>query len=68
MSARQADSSTAREGHAFGCMAGTGTGTMTREVKRLETAGAVRARMVGRTKLVEADRTAPFCQACANCA
>jgi hypothetical protein len=41
-------------------MAGTDTGPMTREVKRLETAGVVRARMVGRTKLVEADRTAPF--------
>lgn len=41
-------------------VAGTDTGTMAREVKRLETAGVVRARMVGRTKLVQAARTAPF--------
>ncbi len=40
--------------------AGTDTGTMAREIKRLEMAGVVRARMVGRTKLVQADRTAPF--------
>jgi predicted nucleotidyltransferase len=42
--------------------AGTDSGTMAREVKRLETAGVVRARMVGRTKLVRADREAPFYQ------
>jgi predicted nucleotidyltransferase len=42
--------------------AGTDSGTMAREVKRLETAGVVRARMVGRTKLVQADREAPFYQ------
>jgi hypothetical protein len=43
-------------------VAGTDTGTMAREVKRLETAGVVRARMVGRTKLVQANREAPFYQ------
>ena len=43
-------------------VAGTDSGTMAREVKRLETAGVVRARMVGRTKLVQADREAPFYQ------
>lgn len=40
--------------------AGTDTGTMTREIKRLEAAGVVRSRMVGRTKLVRANREAPF--------
>jgi hypothetical protein len=44
-------------------VAGTDTGTMTREVKRLEVAGVVRSRMVGRTKLVAANREAPFYQA-----
>ena len=44
-------------------VAGTDTGTMTREVRRLETAGVVRSRMVGRTKLVAANREAPFYQA-----
>jgi predicted nucleotidyltransferase len=43
--------------------AGTDTGTMAREVKRLEAAGVVRSRMVGRTKLVTADREAPFYRA-----
>lgn len=38
----------------------TDTGTMTREVKRLEDAGVVRSRAVGRTKLVRANRDAPF--------
>lgn len=38
----------------------TDTGTMAREVRRLESAGVVRSRMVGRTKLVRADRQAPF--------
>jgi hypothetical protein len=38
----------------------TDTGTMAREVRRLESAGVVRSRMVGRTKLVRADREAPF--------
>jgi hypothetical protein len=41
----------------------TDTGTMAREVKRLETAGIVRSHMVGRTKLVQANREAPFYQA-----
>ena len=44
-------------------VAGTDTGTMTREVRRLEAAGVVRSRMVGRTKLVAANREAPFYQA-----
>jgi hypothetical protein len=43
--------------------AGTDTGTMAREVKRLEAAGVARSRMVGRTKLVQANRDAPFYQA-----
>jgi len=43
--------------------AGTDTGTMTREIKRLEAAGVVRSRMVGRTKLVRANREAPFYRA-----
>ena len=42
--------------------ASTDTGTMTREVRRLEEAGVVRSRMVGRTKLVRADDEAPFYQ------
>lgn len=42
--------------------AGTDTGTMTREVRRLEEAGVVRSRLVGRTKLVRADHEAPFYQ------
>jgi predicted nucleotidyltransferase len=40
--------------------AGTDTGTMTREVRRLEEAGVLRSRMVGRTKLVRANHDAPF--------
>jgi predicted nucleotidyltransferase len=40
--------------------AGTDTGTMTREVRRLEEAGVLRSRMVGRTKLVQANHDAPF--------
>lgn len=43
--------------------AGTDTGTMTREVRRLGAAGVVRTRMAGRTKLVQADREAPFYRA-----
>jgi hypothetical protein len=38
----------------------TDTGTMAREVRRLESAGVIRSRMVGRTKLARADREAPF--------
>lgn len=41
-------------------MAKTDTGTMTREVRRLETAGILRTRAVGRTKLVRANKHAPF--------
>lgn len=41
-------------------VAETDTGTMTREVRRLEAAGVVRSRNVGRTKLVQANRGAPF--------
>jgi hypothetical protein len=41
----------------------TDTGTMAREVKRLSNAGVVSTRMVGRTKLVKADREAPFYRA-----
>ncbi len=41
-------------------MAKTDTGTMTREVRRLETAGILRSRAVGRTKLVRANKDAPF--------
>lgn len=43
--------------------AGTDTGTMTREVRRLEAAGVLRSRMVGRAKLVRANHEAPFYQA-----
>jgi hypothetical protein len=41
----------------------TDTGTMTREVRRLEEAGVVRSRVVGRTKLVRANHEAPFYRA-----
>lgn len=41
----------------------TDTGTMTREVRRLESAGIVRSRAVGRTKLVRANKDAPFYRA-----
>ena len=41
-------------------MAKTDTGTMTREVRRLEQAGVLRSRTVGRTKLVRANHEAPF--------
>ncbi|MDR2984115.1 MAG: hypothetical protein LBV34_04660 [Nocardiopsaceae bacterium] len=41
----------------------TDTGTMTRHVRRLEQAGVLRSRMVGRTKLVRANHEAPFYQA-----
>ena len=41
----------------------TDTGTMTREVRRLEDAGVLRSRAVGRTKLVQANREAPFYRA-----
>jgi len=44
-------------------IARTDPGTMAREVRRLETAGVVRSRMVGRTKLVRADEEAPFYRA-----
>jgi hypothetical protein len=44
-------------------MAKTGTGTMTREVRRLERAGILRSRAVGRTKLVRAKKDAPFYRA-----
>jgi hypothetical protein len=44
-------------------MARTDTGTMAREVRRLEAAGVVRSRMVGRTKLVQANHEAPFYRA-----
>lgn len=40
--------------------AGTDTGSMTREVRRLEQAGVLTSRMVGRTKLVRANVVAPF--------
>lgn len=43
--------------------AGTDTGTMTREVRRLEGAGVLRSRMMGRAKLVRADHNAPFFRA-----
>jgi predicted nucleotidyltransferase len=39
---------------------GTDSGTMTREVFRLEQAGILTSRHVGRTKLVRANRSAPF--------
>jgi len=41
-------------------VAKTDTGTMTREVRRLEQAGVLRSRTVGRTKLVRANHEAPF--------
>lgn len=44
-------------------VAGTDTGTMAREVRRMEAAGVVTSRMVGRTKLVRADHDAPFYRA-----
>lgn len=44
-------------------MAETDTGTMAREVRRLEAAGVVRSRSVGRTKLVRANHEAPFYRA-----
>jgi predicted nucleotidyltransferase len=44
-------------------MAQTDTGTMAREVRRMEAAGVVRSRMVGRTKLVRANHEAPFYRA-----
>lgn len=43
--------------------AGTDTGTMTREVRRLEQASVLRSRAVGRTKLVRANHEAPFYRA-----
>lgn len=44
-------------------VAGTDTGTMAREVRRMEAAGVVISRMVGRTKLVQANHAAPFYRA-----
>ena len=44
-------------------MARTDTGTMTREIRRLEEAGVVRSHIVGRAKLVRANREAPFYRA-----
>jgi hypothetical protein len=44
-------------------VAQTDTGTMAREVRRMEQAGIVRSRNVGRTKLVQANHEAPFYQA-----
>ncbi|GAA3443929.1 hypothetical protein [Planomonospora venezuelensis] len=41
----------------------TDTGNMTREVARLERAAVLRSRRIGRTKLVEANRSAPFYRA-----
>ncbi|MFI7222605.1 hypothetical protein ACIBO5_05225 [Nonomuraea angiospora] len=41
-------------------IAGTDSGTMAREVAKLEQAGVLSARHVGRTKLVTANRSAPF--------
>jgi predicted nucleotidyltransferase len=38
----------------------TDTGTMTREVRRLEQAAVLRSRTVGRAKLVQANHEAPF--------
>ncbi len=43
--------------------ANTDTGTMTREVRRLEQAGVLRSRAVGRSKLVQANHEAPFYRA-----
>jgi hypothetical protein len=40
----------------------TNRGNMAREVSRLEQAGIVRSRVVGRTKLVRANQDAPFYQ------
>lgn len=42
--------------------AATDTGTMTREIRRLEEAGVARSRTIGRTKLVRANHEAPFYQ------
>lgn len=44
-------------------MAMTDSGTMTREVRRLEGAGVTKSRTVGRTKLVRANHEAPFYRA-----
>jgi predicted nucleotidyltransferase len=41
-------------------IAGTDSGTMAREVSRLEQAGILSGRQVGRTKLVRANQEAPF--------
>lgn len=41
-------------------VAGTDSGTMTREVSRLERAAVLSSRRVGRTKLVRANERAPF--------
>jgi DNA-binding transcriptional ArsR family regulator len=43
--------------------AGTDSGTMAREVSRLEQAGILRSRRVGRTKLVRANEDTPFYKA-----
>jgi predicted nucleotidyltransferase len=45
---------------ALAAAAKTDTGTMTREVRRLEQAGVLRSRTVGRVKLVRANHEAPF--------
>ena len=44
-------------------VAHTDTGTMAREVRRLEEAGIVRSHNIGRTKLVQANHEAPFYRA-----
>lgn len=44
-------------------MAKTDTGTMTREVRRLQDAGILRSRTVGRSRLVRANEEAPFYRA-----
>lgn len=44
-------------------VAKTDTGTMTREVRRLEGASVLRSRLVGRSKLVAANHEAPFYRA-----
>lgn len=41
----------------------TDTGTMAREIRRLQGAGVVRSRNIGRTRLVRANHDAPFYQA-----
>lgn len=49
--------------HSIADLAGfarTDTGSMTREIRRLEQAGVVRSHSVGRTKLVSANQDAPF--------